>query len=93
MRRRLTGGTHFSERYRREGRRYYSVSDGCFDSELAAHQQPDYANHFLFGQFKPLVVLVRTCEDEQLWETTRLTKPGIFLETETAAVNPVLAMA
>jgi len=76
MRPRLTGGTHFSERYERERRRY--DSDGCFDSELRLICSLIMLT-IIFGSI--LVVLVRsTCEDEQFLETTRPTKPGIFMK-------------
>jgi len=71
------------------------ILTGVLTLNCAAHQQPDYANHFFRGSIQTAGgtgTYSRTCEDEQLVETAGPTKPGIFFsETETAAVNPVLA--
>lgn len=93
MRRRLTGGTHFSERYQREGRRF--DSDGCFDSELWLISSLIMLTIFFWSIQTSGGTGTYVRRYEQLLETTtKANETGIFfLETETAAVNPVLAVA
>ena len=57
------------------------ILTGVLTLNCAAHQQPDYANHFFRGSIQTAGgtgTYSRTCEDEQLVETAGPTKPGIF---------------